>query len=304
MKHIFIVNPAAGGGKAESKFLPMIIDACKAANVDYEIHRSLNKNDITSWVRQRAITGEPARFYACGGDGTVNDVMSGLVGYDKAELAIIPCGTGNDFVKNWTNNKKNLLIQELMNGKVIPVDVIQYKDSFAINMINIGADCDVVVEAKNLQNLHGAAAYLVGALKVLPKGPVYRMRYSIDDEPEVEGDFLLMCIANGVYCGGGFKSCPIASVQDKLIDVCLVKPVGGPKIVPLMLKYRAGKHLTDPELQDLIIYRQCRSFKLTALKPVNLSKDGEVEEFDQAEFKIYPNSVNLVIPQSSELISK
>lgn len=304
MKHLFIINPAAGGGRAEKKFLPMIIKACKIAGVEYEIHRSLNKNDITAWVNQRAKIGEPVRFYACGGDGTVNDVMSGLVGFDNAEFAIIPCGTGNDFVKNWTNNKKNLLVEELMNGKTIPVDVIHYNDSYAINMINIGADCDVVVEAKKAENLHGAAAYLIGALKVLPKSPSYKMVYSIDGSEDQEEDFLLMCIANGQYCGGGFKSCPKAEIDDSLIDLCLVKHKDGLNLVPLLMKYRSGKHLEDSKLKDLIVYKQCKSFKLKAIEPVNLSKDGEVEQFDSAEFTIYPKKVNLVLPQSAELIYK
>lgn len=302
MKHIFIVNPAAGDGAPEAKFLPQILRAVKAAGVEYEIHRSLNATDITSWVRQRAGIGDPIRFYAVGGDGTINDVVSGIVGYDNAELAVIPCGTGNDYVKNWTDNKKNLIIDELMHGKVVKSDIIKYNNSYALNMLNIGADCDVVVEAKKMKNLKGSASYLAGAMKVIPKGPVYSMRYSIDDGPEVEGDFLLMCIANGQYCGGGFHSCPKASIQDGKIDLCLVRPVKGVKIVPLILKYRNGEHLNHPKTVEYVIYEQCNKFKLTALKPVNLSKDGEVESFDSAEFTVLKQAINLVLPQSSELI--
>lgn len=302
MKHIFIVNPAAGGGAAEKVYLPQIIKAVKTAGVDYEIHRSLNATDITSWVRQRAGIGDPIRFYAVGGDGTINDVVSGLVGFDNAELAVIPCGTGNDYVKNWTDYKKNLQIEELMNGKIIKSDIIKFNNSYSLNMLNIGADCDVVVEAKNMKNLQGAASYLAGAMKVIPKGPVYRMRYSIDDGPEEEGDFLLMCIANGQYCGGGFHSCPKASIQDGKMDLCLVKPVKGVKILPLILKYRDGKHLTHPKTKELVKYVQCDKFNLTALKPVNVSKDGEVEVFESAEFSVLKQAINVVVPKSSELI--
>ena len=302
MKHIFIVNPAAGGGVAEAKYLPQIIKTVKAAGVDYEIHRSLNANDITTWVRQRAQAGDAVRFYAVGGDGTVNDVVSGIVGYDNAELAIIPCGTGNDFVKNWKHHDKNLIIDELMNGKVIKSDIIKYNESYSLNMLNIGADCDVVVASMGLKKLHGALAYLYGALKVIPKGPVYEMRYSIDDGPEEEGKFLLMCIANGQYCGGGFHSCPKASIQDGKMDLCFAYPVKGLKIVPLILTYRAGKHLTDPKTIPLCKYVQCEKFKLTALKPVNVSKDGEVDKFESAEFTVLHNAINLVIPKESELV--
>ncbi len=302
MRHIFIVNPAAGSGETEAKYLPQILKAVKATGVDYEIHRSLNATDVTSWVRQRAGVGDPVRFYAVGGDGTVNDVVSGIVSYDNAELAIIPCGTGNDYVKNWTNHDKNLLIDELMNGKVIKSDIIKYNDSYALNMLNIGADCDVVVEAKKMKNLKGVVSYLAGAMKIIPKGPIYSMRYSINDGPEEEGDFLLMCIANGQYCGGGFHSCPKASIQDGKMDLCLVKPVSGVKIIPLILKYRSGKHLTHPKTVELVKYVQCDKFKLTALKPANVSKDGEVDTFKSAEFIVLKRAINLVVPQSSKLI--
>ncbi len=304
MKHIFIINPAAGSGVSKSKYLPEIIKTVKEANIEYEMHRSLNAKDITSWVRQRAATGSPIRFYAVGGDGTVNDVVSGIVGCDNAELAVIPCGTGNDFVKNWTNYNDNLYLEKLMNGKVIKSDIIKFNDSYSINMLNIGADCDVVVAAKNAKNLRGAAAYLAGALKVIPRGPIYRMRYSIDGGEEIESDQLLICISNGQYCGGGFHSCPKASIQDGKMDVCFVSPVKGIKIVPLILKYRAGKHLVDPRTVELVKYVQCENLKLTAINPTNISKDGEVEEFSSAEFTILHNAINLVIPQSSELICK
>lgn len=302
MKHIFIINPAAGGGDADGKYLAQIIKAVKSAGVEYELHRSLNATDITSWVRQKAQLGDHVRFYAVGGDGTVNDVVSGMVGYEHAELAVIPCGTGNDYVKNWTDQDKNLLVEELMNGKVVKSDIIKFGDSYSINMLNIGADCDVVVEAKKMKKLKGAASYLAGALKVIPQGPIYSMKYSIDDGPEEEGDFLLMCIANGAYCGGGFYSCPKASIQDGKMDLCLVKPVKGVKIIPLILKYREGKHLNHPKTVELVKYVQCEKFKLTALKPVNVSKDGEVEEFTSSEFTVLKQAVNLVIPQSSNLV--
>ena len=303
MKHIFIFNPQAGGGIGEKKYLPEIMKAVKSANLDYEIHRSLGAAEITSYVKRKCEEGGDVRFYALGGDGTVHDVMSGLACQKNAQLAIIPCGTGNDFVKNWTNCK-NTNIEDAINGTVISIDAVKYGDSYSINMINIGADCDVVVEAGKIEQFHGAINYLIGALKILPKGPVYKMRYSIDDGEEIEGDFLLMCIANGQFCGGGFKSCPKASINDGYIDLCLVKPVGGLEIIPLMMKYRTGAHLTHPKTQELLIYKKCKKFKLTAIEPVNVSNDGEVSEFTSAEFEIVPNAINLVIPRGSELIYK
>ncbi len=306
MKHIFIVNPAAGGGAAETKYLPRILSAVKANNADYEIHRSLSAADTTNWIKHRSQNGDHVRFYAVGGDGTINDTISGLIDCPNTELAVIPCGSGNDFVRNWTKSEDNYSIDALMNAKEsFPVDVISYNGEYSINMVNIGADCDVVVQATALKDkFPGSASYIAGALRVLPKSPKYHMTYSIDDGEEIESDFLLMCIANGRYCGGGFMSCPKASLSDGKMDLCLVNPIGGLGLVPLMMVYRQGKHVDDPKYEKYVKYVQCEKFRLTARDAVNVSKDGEVSKFVSAEFKVLRGAINLVIPEDSKLIDK
>ncbi|MBO4861926.1 MAG: diacylglycerol kinase family lipid kinase, partial [Firmicutes bacterium] len=124
MKHIFILNPVAGNGYAEKNLLPRIIAFLKTTDLDYEIHRSLNKEEIGTYVKQRASVGDEVRFYAIGGDGTLCDVVNGAIGFKNAEVAVIPCGTGNDFVRNFTGRENFLDIGRQLSGKVVPIDVI------------------------------------------------------------------------------------------------------------------------------------------------------------------------------------
>ena len=302
MKHIFIVNPVAGHGVAEKIYQPRVLSFLKESGLDYEIHRSLNKQEIGTYIRQRAAEGDDVRFYAIGGDGTLCDVVNGAMGFPNAEVAVLPCGTGNDFVRNFTGRENFLDLKKQIAGKAVPVDVIKCNDSYAINMLNIGADCEVVVKCSSYKRTTGSLAYARGALAVLPKGPKYRMAYIDENGEEQEEDLLLAAIGNGHFCGGGFKSCPQACLQDGLMDVVLVRPVKGLRMFKLLLKYHQGTHLDSPESADLIKFMHVSEFKLRAIDDVSVSVDGEVYPFTEADIKIVPAGIRFVIPEGSEML--
>ena len=100
MKHIFLINPAAGKkGNAESIIRPQIEDYCGKEGLDYEIYVTKCQGDAQNYCREHAKSGEALRFYACGGDGTLYAVVNGAYGYPNCEVAVIPLGSGNDFVR-------------------------------------------------------------------------------------------------------------------------------------------------------------------------------------------------------------
>ncbi|MBP5750808.1 MAG: diacylglycerol kinase family lipid kinase [Firmicutes bacterium] len=304
MKHVFVVNPAAGNGAALRDILPAIHKALTGFEDDYEIHRTMSEQETILYCRQKCAFEGRVRFYACGGDGTINNVLSGIAGHDNAELAIIPCGTGNDFVRNFTQKDNFLNIEKQIQGSAIPIDVLKWQGGYALNMFNIGVDCDVVAEAAAMKSdrLKGTAAYLAAAFKVLRKGKTYRMAYAAEDGEEQEAELMLAAIANGHFCGGGFQSCPAARLDDGFMDVCVVRPVKGLKLPILLAKYRSGTHLMDRDADKYIEYIHCKKFRLRALEPVRISVDGEVLDFADTEFEILPGAVRLVIPEGSKPI--
>ena len=302
MKHIFVVNPVSGNGKGAEKILAPLLDYLKKSDLEYEVHRSLNKEEIGSYVKQRAQDGQPVRFYAVGGDGTLCDVMNGAIGFENAEVGTIPCGTGNDFVRNFTNKENFLDFEKLIAGTAMSIDVLRYGKSYAINMLNVGADCDVVAKAAKYKKGSGASSYSRAALDILPKGPKYRMIYTDENGEEHEEDLLLCAIANGHYCGGGFKSCPRAKLDDGLLDVVISRPVTGLKMMKLLYKYRQGTHMDNDGGGGVLQYMQMKEFKLSSMEPVNISVDGEVESFVRAEVSIVPKAIKFVVPQGSEPI--
>lgn len=100
MKHIFLINPAAGKkGNSESIIRPQIEDYCGKNGLDYEIYVTKCQGDAQNYCAERAKSGEALRFYACGGDGTLYEVVNGVFGNPNCEVAVIPMGSGNDFIR-------------------------------------------------------------------------------------------------------------------------------------------------------------------------------------------------------------
>jgi len=127
----------------------------------------------------------------------------------------------------------------------------------------------------------------------------YRMNGEMKEE-----EFFLAAIGNGRCCGGGFCSAPDAAVNDGEMDVLLIRPVHGLKMLQMLLKYRKGTHMTDRDADKYIIFKRTDHFKLYPAEPVNVSVDGEVSTFEGSEFSMVKGAVNIVIPKGSELLSE
>jgi YegS/Rv2252/BmrU family lipid kinase len=307
MKHIFIINPAAGTGQSEKSILPEIIKFIKEHGSDFEIHRSLNKPEIGSYVKARAAQGLPVRFYAVGGDGTICDVLNGMAEYGNAELAVIPCGSGNDFVRNFSHKENFLKIQNIVDGEIEHIDVIQYNGMYCMNMLNIGTDCDINVLATRYRakkRYKGAMSYAAAAVKVLPKGKTYDFEYTDENGETQREEVLLACVGNGKFCGGGFKPCPEASLIDGKMDVCIVRPTKGARLAKLLVDYHQGNHLKPKDADKLIKYFQTTEFTLTPHCNAFACVDGETFGAKETHFKTIPRAIKFVVPKGSKLNSK
>ncbi len=308
MKHIFLINPDAGRGKAEKELLPKILRAVKGKGLDYEIHRAMTLESGRGFVRSRCESGQPVRFYACGGDGTLNGLLSGVYGFSNAELACVPVGSGNDFVRNFKNKKHFLNIERQLNGKAVPVDVLRYNDRYALNMLNIGLDCTVVSKAADLKRtlIFGrGGAYMGGAAKALMEGAHFPLHMEFEGGEVLQDDFLLLAMGNGGFCGGGFQAAPRAKLQDGFFDVCIVKQLDRRRILPLLRKYRSGLHLEDEECRRHVIYKQCKRMTILPEREgerLSVSVDGDVSAYDSVTVELIPEAVRFSIPEGAEPI--
>ena len=205
MKHYFITNPAAGKKNSCEELREKINSACTECDADFEIYETTAVGDATRFVKE-VCERDPEtekRFYACGGDGTLNEVVNGAIEQKKASVGLIPAGSGNDFVRNFTFKELFHDIKAQIEGKAHIIDVLSLNNKHAINMVNIGFDCEVVkrmVRIKRSPLCPSGFAYILGLVMTLITKPGVKVDISVDGGEYKSHDLLLCTNANGCYC--------------------------------------------------------------------------------------------------------
>lgn len=318
VKHFFVINPAAGKGKACRVLGEAIRDAGEVSKIDYEIYTTTDKGDATRFVFEK-INEKPEeatyRFYACGGDGTLAEVVNGVmkcrdISSDKPlagiEVGCIPVGTGNDFVKNFTSPQffRDVTKQILADCKKI--DCYYCGDGrYGINMINIGFDCDVVVKAAEFKKsplVPKKLAYVSGIGATFVKNLGCEMTVNIPEKSVSDKrEFQLVSAANGGFCGGGFNSAPESLIDDGLLDVSLIKKVSRFDFLRLVGKYKKGTHLKTRLGKRVVNYMKAKSVEFIFEKPTNVCIDGDVIKMDSLKLTVIPKSIAFAIPVGCRL---
>ncbi len=315
IKHIFVINPHSGKGVESAPLREAIRDACNVAGADYEIYMTTAVGDATRFVRERIESkpaGEVWRFYACGGDGTLSEVVSGAANLDATrhpgaipgvEVGCIPIGTGNDFVRNFSQTAffRDVTKQLLADPMEIDCYLCKYGDTerCAVNMINIGFDCDVVVKMSELKMkrwLPKSLTYIAGVIVTLKKNLGRTITVRRPDGSEVRREFELVSAANGGWCGGGFHSAPKSSLTDGLLDISLIKKVSRTTFIRLVGAYKKGTHLETKLGKQIVAYMQEKSVTFKMDQETDICIDGEVCRADELSLSILPKSIAFALP--------
>lgn len=301
IKHYFVVNPKAGK-KDISTLIAKEIEENLTQNEDsYEIYITKKKKDATEYVNNicRNEDGD-IRFYAIGGDGTLNEVVSGVKDFKNASLSVIPYGTGNDFIKNF-KNADFFNIRDHINGNKMKVDLLDVGDASSVNLCNIGFDAKVAFnmnKLKKIPSIKGQLAYTLSIFYSIISKVYNTIEITFDDDEVIKGDFLLCAIANGVYYGGGYMGAPLAEVDDGVIDVCLVKRIPRFKMINFVNIYKKGEHLKNEKIKPYIIYKKCKKIKITSKDNFTIALDGEIHEDNNLEVSINEKAINFIVPYS------
>lgn len=300
MRHIFIVNPISGKGAA-LQLEPKIRAVLEKSGLDWEIHLTKAPGDATAYVRETAAKA-PARFYACGGDGTLHEVIEGVKDFPDSAVGVIPAGTGNDFIKSFADPSAFRDIEKQLNGTLHRIDLIKAGDHFSVNVINIGFDCDVVVwlEAHRGNPLcRGTLAYLIGLFCVFLRRLGTELELHFNGKKE-KGRYLLCTAANGQFYGGGFRPAPRASLDDGLMDFAIVKKVGRLRFLSLLPSYRTGTYIDRKDIQDILTVDRCEQLEIIAPEGGNVCIDGEIYPFREIKLEMLPEAVNFILPEGCE----
>ncbi len=304
MKHIFIINPIAGSGKYQIELEKSIHKYFKNEKERYDVYITNGKGDSKHYIEEKCKENKPYTFYSCGGDGTLHEIINVAYKYKHVNVALIPCGSGNDFVKNFTNNNNFFDIASQVNGTVTSVDLVKVNDKYATSVCNIGFDADVaynVDKFRKIPFISGPTRYFLSVLYCLVKKLGNFLEIKFDDGTIIKNDFLLSVAANGMFYGGGYKCAPYASINDDLIDVVLIDKVSRFKIINLIKKYKKGEHLIDEAIKKICTYKKCRELLIKSESFINICIDGESYSYDQINLKIEKEAVNFIIPEGSHL---
>lgn len=291
MREIDVINPAAGGGAVKDS-----IGGERTKSTDAHTYYTTAHGDCRRFVRETCIADPHTHFNIHGGDGSINEAVCGIMDAkagDTATVTICPSGSGNDTVKS---------IPEEPKGKILPMDLIKVNDSYSINMLNIGFDCNVVVSAAKFKKMRFSGrtfAYIMGVITEFfkPFGEDFHITARCVDGMtfEFEGSCLLCAICNGQWCGGGFHNSPASDMSDGVLEMILVKKTSRLNFLKLIGKYKDGTlidrktGLPPKGYEDIVTYRRIASITVSGTKKICL--DGEIEATDSATVSVLPHAI-------------
>lgn len=300
MKHLFIVNPAAGKG-ISLKLIPEIkrIFADKGDDFYIEItERPGHASDIA----RRYSGKDNYRIYAVGGDGTLNEVLNGMA-KTGSSIAVIPSGSGNDFIRSisyrlgGTNNSMDELVgllKRTIEGVEEELDLAAVNGKYFINISSIGFDAEVVYNTnkfKKLPAVTGSFAYVLGVLYSLINNKSSYLQVDMDGN-RICMKSLLIAVANGKYYGGGMMPAPSAVLNDGNLDICLIGSKSRFAIFTLFPKFIKGQH----GVIKGISFHRAKKVEVSCDRELSINIDGEVEKVRRAVFEIIPKGIKIVIP--------
>ena len=303
MRHIFIVNPHSGPQDATDRILREVsgLEGC-------EIYVTKGPGDASRYVREICRSGdEETRFYACGGDGTLNEVANGAAGCAHAAVGCYPCGSGNDFVKYYGGKKPFLNIRAQLDAPDETIDLIRVNDRYAINVVNIGFEAKAayrMVKFRRIPLFAGPRSYYPAVVVTLADSIRNPFRLTADGEKLYDGDILLCTFANGAYVGGSFRCAPRARVDDGMLEVCMVRPLSRLKFANLIGYYQKGEHLEAPPLKPYITYRRARKIEVETPRKSMICLDGEIETGSRFTVEIAPGALRFIVPQGAGYTGK
>ncbi len=300
MKAELIVNLTAGGGKPH-KHLNTVLKHLKENGLNFKVCTTSHQGEAVELAQKAADNGAEL-IVSVGGDGTVNEIVNGIMkSKNDPPLGIIPLGWANDFIKSFILHSDIMeACKILVRGKIKKIDIgiINEKIYFA-NICGVGFDAEVAQLANRMKskhpNLHILSAFVyvfATVKKLLSPFSCHNVKIKFDGQ-EIHSKILFIAISNGKFYGGRFKITPEAILDDGLFEVCVVEEMGRLKYLMSIPKVFKGTH---GSIKGINFYR-AKEIIIKSSKPILAQVSGEVIE-GQKEFTItlLPKRLKLIVP--------
>ncbi|MCR5825401.1 MAG: BmrU protein [Oscillospiraceae bacterium] len=257
MKHVFIVNPAAGKTDSIRHIEQMAAALRERHGLDASCLLTAAPGHATQLSRALAEAGGALRIYACGGDGTANEVANGIAGCANAAMTVVPIGTGNDLLKNFGAAAEQFRDAEnLWNGEEHTLDLIDCNGRQCLTIACSGLDARVARDVHRysaLPLLGGKASYVAAlAANFLFRSISSRWTLSLDGVELPERDFAVVAVCNGRYYGGGFLPVAEASMTDGVLNTLIVRKVSRVGFLRFVGDYSRGGYAKFPQFASCV----------------------------------------------------
>ena len=197
-----------------------------------------------------------------------------------------------------------MVLEDVVNGVPVSLDVIKCGNEIAINQCSMGMDAEVCAmqgKIKKFPLVTGEGAYYLGCLYAIARKFRNKFTVSIDDQEPFTKDCLFCFCGNSRWYGGGFKAAPNAQPDDNLLDFVIVESrVSRAKLVTLLNKYKRGEHLD----WDITMFKRGRKLTIHSDKPAAVNVDGETKYVTDTSFEIIDNGIVFVVPAKSQFLKE
>ncbi|HVI08963.1 MAG TPA: diacylglycerol kinase family protein [Candidatus Binatia bacterium] len=296
--YLAIVNPAAGGGRSR-KLLGPALERLRLAGLQIKVAETSAPGDATRLAREAYARGEK-NFVAVGGDGTSYEVVNGIFSlagpnHGPATLGFLPLGTGNSFLRDFSDRGVEHAIESLVAGRTQPSDVLRLRHSGGIihylNLMSVGFTADVAALRARRFSAQGEFGYFVSIFIALARLRRRPFPVRIDDQKEFDRRrCLFLTFNNSKFTGGTMLIAPHAEVNSGCIEYVRWGPIGRAGLVRNLPRLYDGTHVTHP----LAERRAVRRVEFDLDSPVDVMIDGEVLSLHCQELDVLPGALNVV----------
>ncbi|MBU4349608.1 diacylglycerol kinase family lipid kinase [bacterium] len=300
MKTELIVNLTAGGGKPH-KHLNTVLKYLKENGLNFKVCITSHQGEAAELAQKAADNGAEL-IVSVGGDGTVNEIVNGIMkSKNDPSLGIIPLGWANDFIKS-TDIPSDIIeaCKILVRGKIKKIDIgVVNSQIYFANICGVGFDAEVARLANQMKSKHpnlrilSAFVYVFATVKKLLSPFSYHDVKIKFDGQEIHSKILFIAISNGKFYGGRFKITPEAILDDGLLEICLVEEMGRFKYLSIIPKVFKGTHAS---IKGINFYK-AKEVVIQSSEPVLAQVSGEVIEGQKNYIiTLLPKSLKLIVP--------
>lgn len=306
MKHYFIDNPVSGKNNPVNVIQELVIPAAEKAHIDWTVYVTKYPGDGERYVREvlKNGSGEPVRFYAVGGDGTLFEVVNGAYGYPNAEITCIPKGSGNDYIRLYGGREEFLCVPHLIAGRAVQADGLRIELDhetvlFAINQASMGFDAEACAYQGMMKKLPGAIGhmtYMLAGLYCMFTRTYNTFACTIDGQ-RIHGPFFLAAACNSKWYGSGIPVAPFADPFDGYLDCVVIRRTQWwPSIFKCGIAdwQVKGTHVNH----SYCLYIRGKQMNCAAEKPVSVNIDGEVRKVRHMVIQAVPKAFRFVVPST------